>query len=110
MTDIRIEQGLDNKYYIRATKEKELNRFLDDMEELLEDIKNNEMDQNHPIRRTALWKKFDKDIKPLMCDSDNTLFARLLAPLWHDLTCPCCAFFRGAFLAFIVSSLIALSV
>lgn len=86
--------------YLDLTLVEKLEEVIDDFED-----KYHWKDNGEPIRKTRIWKWFDKEVKPVMCDSDETLFARMTSWLWKDLDCPCCGLWRGAFLAFPVGVL-----
>lgn len=73
--------------------------FVDQIAEIDDMFTDEYLDEDNPIRHTRLWRYFDKKIKPLMCDTDVSVFPRIFNRFFKDLSCPCCAFHRGVFLS-----------
>lgn len=91
--------GKINQYgdyvYLEVDTGKE-DMVLDMFKDMIDEDNEYQMDIDHPIRNTRIWRWFDTDVKPVMCDSDESFFAKMTSWLWHDLECPCCGFWRGA--------------
>lgn len=54
-----------------------------------------------------LYSKIEEHTKPLLCWDDQSKFAKFMKPLYGDLDCTCCAFFRGLFIGIAATGVLA---